>query len=78
MDLNAELALGSSTGFVSRFLPFPSMLPLCNDFLGAGSGACLHFQSANTNQMLSMKSAVPKVWKGSVTRSKAAQFSQCE
>lgn len=78
MDLNAELALGSSTGFGSRFLPFPPMLPLCDDFLGAGFGACLHFQSANTNQMLNMKPAVPKVWKGTVTRSKAAQFFQCE
>lgn len=52
MDLNAELALGSSTGFGSRFLPLPPMLPPCDDFLGAGFGACLHFQSANTNQML--------------------------
>lgn len=78
MDLNAKLALGSSPGFVSRFLPFPSLLPLCSDFLGIDFGACLHFQSANTNQMLGVKPAVPKVWKGSVTRSKAAQFSQCE
>lgn len=73
MDLNAELALGSSPGFVNRFLPFPSMLLPCDDFLGVGFGACLRFQSANTNQMSSTKPAVPKVWKGTVTRSKAAQ-----
>lgn len=78
MDLNADLALGSSTVFVSKFLPFPSMLLPCDDFLGEGFGACLHFQSANTNQMSSMKPAVPKVWKGTVTGSKAAHFSQCE